>query len=93
MSQSETPKNGKPAGKLIDYLKAQGCVSASIINGPNGDFISAKKADNSVFTMPVGKRSQAGKIAEMNVLLVETKQGDLAVATMNNYHEVETVTL
>jgi len=84
---------GKPAGKLIDYLKSKGAVKASLVNGPNGYFVSAKRADDSVFTLPVGKKSQGGKIAEMNVLLVETNEGEVAVATMNKYRVVDETTL
>ena len=84
---------GKPAGKLTDYLKSKGAVKASLVNGPSGDFVSAKRADDSVFTLPVGKKSQGGKIAEMNVLLVETNEGEVAIATMNNYSVVDEVTL
>jgi len=84
---------GVPAGKLTDYLKSQGAVTASLVNGPNGDFVSAKKADSTTFTLPVGKKSQGGRLTEMNVLLVPTESGEVAVATMNNYSTVDTIEL
>jgi hypothetical protein len=75
--------------KLIDYLKSQGAVSATLVNGPNGQFISATKADGTKFTLPVGKKSYNGKLADYTVLEVEA---GVFVATVNNYETVETVT-
>lgn len=76
--------------KLLDYLKSQGAVKATLVNGPNGQFVSATKADESVFTLPVGKKSFNGKLADYNVLEVEA---GVFVATVNNYETVETVNL
>lgn len=76
--------------KLLDYLKAQGAVTATLVNGPNGQFISATKADETKFTLPVGKRSFSGKLADYNVLEVEP---GVFVATVNNYETLETVAL
>ena len=76
--------------KLLDYLKEQGCVTASKVTGPNGAFISAVKQDGTKLTMPVGKKSQAGKLHEFNVLITED---DNAIATVNSYSEEEKVTL
>jgi hypothetical protein len=75
--------------KLIDYLKSQGAVSATLVNGPNGQFISATKADGTKFTLPVGKKSYNSKLADYTVLEVEA---GVFVATVNNYETVETVT-
>ena len=75
---------------LFDYLREQGCVTAALVNGPKGDFISATKKDNSVITLPVGKKSQGQPLKDYNVLEVET---GIFVATVNNYETVETVTL
>lgn len=88
--------NQRVTTKLTDYLKERGAKKASIISGPNGDFISAVKEDLSVFTLPVGKRSQAGTLAEMNVLITEDKNNpgeEVAIATMNNYEVVDEITL
>lgn len=71
---------------LLDYLKEQGAVKASKVQGPNGNFITATKKDGNTFTLPVGKRSQEGKLAEFNVLITEDGQ---AIATVNLYEEVE----
>lgn len=82
--------------KLIDYLKQQGAIKAAIMQGPNGDFISATKADDTRFTLPVGKNSQGGRLAEMNVLITEDKQDPtkkVAIATMNNYSVAEELSL
>lgn len=75
---------------LLSYLKKQGCTTAALVSGPNGDFISATKKDNSVIKLPVGKKSQGGKLAEYNVLITDKGQ---AIATMNQYEEMEKVTL
>lgn len=82
--------------KLTDYLKERGAISAELVAGPHGDFVSAKMADNSTFTLPVGKKSQAGNLVEMNVLITEDKNNpgaEVAIATMNNYETLDTITL
>ncbi len=77
--------------KLIEYLKEQGCITASIVAGPNGKFISATKENGDKLTMPVGKKSQNGTLAEFNVLIADdTKQ---AIATVNHYEEIETLSI
>jgi len=75
---------------LIVYLKKQGAVKAAKVTGPNGAFISATKADGSKFTLPVGKKSQAGKLEEFNVLIAEN---GTAIATVNHYEETEAMVL
>lgn len=76
---------------LIEYLKEQGCITASVVAGPNGKFISATKQNGDKLTMPVGKKSQNGTLAEFNVLIAEdTKQ---AIATVNHYEEIETLAI
>ncbi len=77
--------------KLLPYLKAQGAVKVTLIAGPNGDFIKATKADLTSFTLPVGKKSQAGKLEEMNVIIAEDT--GTAIATMNNYEQLEEIEL
>lgn len=90
--------------KLVDYLKSKGAVKATIIKGVNGDFISATKAgfvDKATtpqlqFTLPVGKNSQGGRLAEMNVVIIEDKQDptkEIAIATMNNYRVIDELSL
>lgn len=76
--------------KLTDYLKELGAVEASKVVGPNGAFISATKADGTKFTLPVGGKSQAGKLHEFNVFI--TPDGN-AIATVNHYTEEERVSL
>jgi hypothetical protein len=75
---------------LLEYLKENDAVKASKIIGANGAFISVEKADGSKFTLPVGKKSQEGNLADYNVLITDDGQ---AIATMNTYQEVESVTL
>lgn len=75
---------------LLEFLKAQGAVKAVKVNGPNGAFISATKANNSSFTLPIGKKSQEGKLSDYNVLIAEN---GTAIATVNNYEVAEEVTL
>ncbi len=76
--------------KLVDHAKAQGAVKMAKVLGPNGAFISLEKADGSKFTMPVGKKSQAGDLREYNVLITPDK---VAIATINNYSTEQTVEL
>lgn len=86
--------------KLIDYLKEQGVLGASKVNGPNGAFISCStnpdpkvrltREDKMIFTIPCGKKSQKGTLAEYNVLI--TDDGN-AIATTNNYSVAETLQL
>lgn len=76
--------------KLITYAKELGAKSISKVNGPAGAFISMVMADDSRMTLPVGKRSQAGKLDEYNILIAENGQ---AIATVNSYETVETVEL
>ena len=76
--------------KLVDYLREKNAVSAAIVKGPNGDFISATMADGQRFTLPVGKKSQNGNLLEMNVVFAE--DGGV-IATMNNYSVSQTLDL
>ena len=77
--------------KLATYLKSMGFVTASIVNGPNGDFISAKRGDDSKDTFPVGKKSQGcTSLMDMNVIVTASGQ---AIGTVNQYEDVDTVTL
>jgi hypothetical protein len=76
--------------KLVDYLREKNAVSVDLVKGPNGDFISATMADGQRFTLPVGKKSQNGRLSEMNVIFAE--DGGV-IATMNNYSVSETLDL
>ena len=77
--------------KLATYLKSMGFVTASIVNGPNGDFISAKRGDDSKETFPIGKKSQGcTSLMDMNVIVTASGQ---AIGTVNQYEDVDTVTL
>ena len=80
---------------LLDYLKQEGCVTAAMVHGPNGDFITGTKKPVGkkpavVITLPCGKKSQGGKLAEYSVFITDT---GAAIATMNQYEEMEKVTL
>ena len=75
---------------LIPYLKQQGAVKAQLVNGPNGDFVSATKADGSRFTLPVGRKSQGSTLKEMNVLITDD---GVAIATANNYSVADSMDL
>lgn len=88
MENSISKKTGVLQGKLTDFLKAKGAKSAVIVLGPKGAFISVTNTDNSKYTMPVGKRSQNGKLADFNVLV--TEEG-VAIATINDYKEVDSM--
>lgn len=98
-SQNETIQSAEQRviTKLTAYLKDRNVHHAELVAGPNGDFISAKDAEDKVlFTMPVGKRSQAGNLTEMNVLITPDKNNpnqEVAIATMNNYETLDTITL
>lgn len=75
---------------LLSYAKELGAKSISKVNGPKGAWISMTMYDDTRQTLPVGKRSQAGKLDEFNVLIAENGQ---AIATVNHYEAVETVEL
>ncbi len=76
--------------KLITYAKELGAKSISKVNGPNGAWIAITMPDSSVTKLPVGKRSQAGKLDEYNILIADNGQ---AIATVNSYETVETIEL
>ena len=75
---------------LIAYLKELGASgTVQLIHGPNGAFIVYYIGANK-HTMPVGSKSQAGKLNEFNVLITEDGQ---AIATVNQYKQVEELEL
>lgn len=76
--------------KLIQFAKNQGATKMSKVVGEKGAFISCTKADGTTFTLPVGKRSQTGKLSEYNVLIAANGQ---AIATVNSYVTEEEITL
>ncbi len=81
--------------KLTEYVKGlkdkeSDGIDLTKVDGPNGAFFSIVKADGTVITMPIGKKSQEGTIAEYNVLIAED---GTAIATINNYEDGETLTL
>ena len=75
---------------LLEYLKELGAIKVELVAGPKGKFIVAIKADESKFTLPVGRKSQNSKLSEMNVLI--TPEGQ-AIATANEYAAIESITL
>jgi hypothetical protein len=75
---------------LLDYLRELGAVKATVMNGPNGKFISYVLANDAKATLPVGKNSQAGTLATFNILIATNGQ---AIATVNSYEEVESMDL
>ena len=76
--------------KLTEYLVSQDCISARKIVGPNGAFISATRKDDTVITLPVGHKSQNGKLNEYNVFVTED---GTAIATVSEYKEIEQIEL
>lgn len=75
---------------LITFLRQEGAVTASKVVGPNGAFISYETKDGAKGTLPVGKKSQDGALAEYQVLVAEDGQ---PIATVNNYSVEETLAL
>ena len=75
---------------LIEYAKAQGAVSLDKVRGPNGAFISLVDADGGKTTLPIGKKSQDGSLADYKILITDDGQ---AIATVNSYSNVETMEL
>lgn len=75
---------------LIDFLRGQGAVTASKVVGPNGAFISYKNKKGAESTLPVGKKSQAGTLADYKVLITDDGQ---AIATISDYSVEETLSL
>jgi len=76
--------------KLIAHLKSIGATGkVNLVNGPNGAFISYSINDVKS-TIPVGKRSQQGTLESFNVLITED---GTAIATVNQYEEVESLEL
>ena len=74
---------------LIEYAKEQGASSIKKINGPNGAFITMKIGDEDI-TLPIGGKSQEGKLSEYNILITDDGQ---AIATVNLYEEEESLVL
>lgn len=75
---------------LIAYLKELGAKTAEKVVGPNGAFVSYAMADGTKGTIPVGKKSQEGKLSEFNVLIADNGQ---AIATINQYKAVDSIEL
>ena len=78
--------------KLLDYLELDFTNENHGIEkviGPLGNFLSFTK-DKWVTreTMPIGKRSQNGRLAEYNVLVTED---GTAIATVNEYQVGESL--
>jgi hypothetical protein len=75
---------------VLEYLKNQQCVTASLVSGPNGQFISGVKKDGTSVTLPVGKKSFNQPLSEYNIL---TTDDGAVIATANAYETVESVAL
>tara|TARA_Y100000310_G_C20101953_1_gene543141 strand:- start:289 stop:525 length:237 start_codon:yes stop_codon:yes gene_type:complete len=75
--------------KLIEYLKELGASSCRLVSGPNGRFVSYT-VNGKQSTLPVGKKSQNGTLAEFNVLITDDGQ---PIATVNHYEDVEQMEL
>ena len=76
---------------LLKYLvQEENGKTATIVSGPNGKFIKVVRKDKTEFTIPIGKKSQDGSLADFNALIAEDGQ---VIATINNYEDEETVTL
>jgi len=76
--------------KLIEFLKDQKAKSVKKVTGPNGAFLSIVDKDGEQSTMPIGKKSQEGALADYNVLISEDGQ---AIATISSYQDGETLQL
>ena len=83
----------KNVGNLIEYLREQyGITECAKINGPSGAFISFKKSDGTVATIPVGKKSQEGALKEYSATEIDDDNGGkMIVATVNNYTTEESL--
>lgn len=75
---------------LIQHAKGLGAVKIEKVKGPNGAFMSLLLADGKKVTMPIGKKSQEGKVADYKVLIADN---GTAIATTNNYSTEEAVDL
>jgi hypothetical protein len=75
---------------LITHLKELGAKTAEKVVGPNGAFISYVMPDGTKGTIPVGKKSQEGKLAEYNVFVADNGQ---PIATVNQYKAVDSIEL
>jgi hypothetical protein len=73
---------------LFSYAKSNGAKSLDKVVGPNGAFISMKMIDGTTKTLPVGGKSQNGKLSEYNILITDDGQ---AIATVNEYKTAESV--
>ncbi len=83
----------KTLGNLIEYLRANYEITeCAKIKGPNGAFISYKKSDGTVETIPVGKKSQEGELKDYQLAEIQDDNGDkMVVATVNNYTTEESL--
>ncbi len=79
--------------KLVSYLKDQGFTTASKVVGPNGAFISASGEGKKPLTIPVGKTSQDGKLADYNVLTMENGGLVASLKTQGDYKTEEVLSL
>jgi hypothetical protein len=75
---------------LIDFLRQQGATKVSKVMGPKGAFISYATADGT-FTLPVGKKSQAGKLAEYGIVFGE--KDNQPIASISDYSVEEMLSL
>ena len=75
---------------LINHLKSIGATSCSKVVGPNGAFISYITPQGKG-SLPIGKKSQEGSLSDYNILIAE--DSGQAIATVNNYEEVESLAL
>ena len=74
---------------LVEYAKENGFTSLKKVVGPNGAFITLIGVEGTS-TLPVGKKSQSGKLSEYNILITDDGQ---AICTVNEYKEEEALEL
>jgi len=80
-------------GNLIEYLReTYEITDVTKMNGPNGAFISFIDGEGNKNSLPVGGKSQEGKLADYSALEITKEDGTkMVVATTNNYVTEETL--
>ena len=90
---------------LLNHAKEIKATSICKVSGPLGAFISISKhsdikvqhskEDSTKTTIPIGKRSQTGKLADYSLLETSDRVTGqpMLIATVNNYKVTEVLTL
>jgi len=78
---------------FLNYLRSINAAKATIVAGPNGKFITVlykEGVEPGPNAFPIGKKSQNGTLSAFNAL--HTEDGKV-IATINEYEDLESVTL